>query len=602
MSTDHGRRGVLGMWRTAGKLVGLGVQVAPLWMAAALGLAFIRTVGSTLFPFGLKLLLDGVISGDHSRSLLGAALAALMSVLTWGAGLLGANIGFQLTDRISAGISVTVARAVASIGGIAHLESPDYQRDLATVEREKNDLAAAPRQVLVFSQVAFRLVLISVIFGWVYPPLALLAVSGLIPFAAEIITSRRRKVVEDELVHDRRMTNELAALLTTPALAEEVKVYGLEPELLARHGRRAADDIRRSRRSAIGGMLTAGAGWLLFAATFAVGAAVIVVRAAHGEAGAGDVLLTVTLVQQTQVQMTQVTQLTGQLSRGAVGAAALERLSHYGDRRGAAEPATPPARLSQGITLEGLRFRYPGTEHDALDGIDVRIPAGSVVALVGPNGSGKSTLVNLLLGMYEPTGGAIRVDGTDLRDLDLVRWRSRTAVTFQDFAHLELPLGEAVGIGDLPRVDDERAISAALARAGVEDPAAAFADGLRTCLGRSFTDGVEPSRGQWQKVALARGLMREDALLLVLDEPSSAFDPAAEAAFLDRYRAAAADLGRRTGAVTIIITHRFSAVRDADLIIVLDEGYVREAGSHPELMVANGRYSELFELQARGYR
>jgi ATP-binding cassette, subfamily B, bacterial len=596
----HGFHGTTDMWRAARTLLALGTRTAPGWMAATFGLATLGTVGLAFFPFALKVMLDAITSHDGALAVLGAVLAALLAVLTWATGLVGANLGFQLADRIGNGISTAVARAVASVSGVEHLEDADYQRDLATVERERNDLATAPRQLLILAQVVFRLLLIAGIFGWVYPPLALLAVAGLVPSTAEMVSSRWRKADDAALAEGRRMTDELFAMLADVAVAQEIKVYGMAPELLARHHALTATDRRRSRGSAVRCALVAGVGWLVFAGAFALGTTVVVIRARHGQASVGDVLLAIALVQRTQVQMTQITQLAGHLSRGAATAAALHRLERHDDRTAAADPV--PARLRRGISLTDVRFGYPGADADALNGVSLEIPAGTVVALVGPNGSGKTTLVNLLLGMYELSGGAIQVDGVDLRALDIASWRARTAATFQDFARLEFPLLEAVGIGDLRRIGDRGAAETALARVGVTAPDSAFPDGLDTSLGRSFADGVELSRGQWQKVALARGLMRDEPLFLVLDEPSSAFDPVAEGLFLANRQSTARQVARRTGAITIVITHRLSAVRDVDLVVVLDGGSVVEVGRHRELVAAGGRYAEMFETQARGYR
>jgi ATP-binding cassette subfamily B protein len=224
-----------------------------------------------------------------------------------------------------------------------------------------------------------------------------------------------------------------------------------------------------------------------------------------------------------------------------------------------------------------------------------------VVALVGENGAGKSTLVKLLTGMYAPTEGIIRIDGTDLADIDLTAWRQRCSGAFQDHANFELTAGESVGLGDYPHIADEPAIHRALRAGAAEDVLDSLPDGLSTQLGTSWAGGVDLSGGQWQRLAIGRGMMRRDPLLLALDEPTSALDAATEHALFERYAAAAHDAGRR-GAVTLLVTHRFSTVAAADIVIVLAGGRIAEIGPHEELMRNQGAYAELYDLQARGYR
>jgi ABC-type multidrug transport system fused ATPase/permease subunit len=260
-----------------------------------------------------------------------------------------------------------------------------------------------------------------------------------------------------------------------------------------------------------------------------------------------------------------------------------------------------PARLAGGITVEGVTFRYPGTDGDVLCDVSLRLPAGRIVALVGENGAGKTTLVKLLGRLYEPAAGRILADGVDLRRLDLDAWRGRISTAFQDFARFELLVREAVGVGDLSRIERPEAAGAALARAGAAEMAASLPRGLETQLGRAWPGGVELSGGQWQRLALGRALMRPGPLLVVFDEPTAALDAPTEHALFERF-AAAARSGAHRGTVTLLVSHRFSTVRMADLIVVLDGGRVREVGSHEALTAAGGLYAELYELQAARYR
>ena len=210
--------------------------------------------------------------------------------------------------------------------------------------------------------------------------------------------------------------------------------------------------------------------------------------------------------------------------------------------------------------------------------------------------------MKLLCRFYEPTSGTIEVDGTDLSTIDVEDWRRRMSAGFQDFARFELVARESVGVGLLESIDDVDTVEQALRRAHADDVVAGLADGLDTQLGKSFEGGHDLSGGQWQKLALGRAMMRDEPLLLVLDEPTAAIDAETEHALFERYAGAAREAARRTGAITVLVSHRFSTVRMASLIVVIDGGRVIEVGDHSTLVAAGGLYAELFELQARGYR
>ena len=252
--------------------------------------------------------------------------------------------------------------------------------------------------------------------------------------------------------------------------------------------------------------------------------------------------------------------------------------------------------------MENVGFTYPGTDRPALEHVSLDIPAGSTVALVGENGAGKTTLVKLLTGMYPPTEGSILVDETNLATIPLDEWRTRTTAAFQDFVRYELLARQTVGVGDLARIDDEDAIESALERARGIDVITSLGDGLDTRLGRSFAGGSELSGGQWQKLALARTMIRDGPLLLVMDEPTASLDALTEHELFEQFASAAHRAGSRAGGITILVSHRFSTVSMAELIVVIEGGRVVESGSHSELIRLDGAYAQLYELQASAYR
>jgi ABC-type multidrug transport system fused ATPase/permease subunit len=269
----------------------------------------------------------------------------------------------------------------------------------------------------------------------------------------------------------------------------------------------------------------------------------------------------------------------------------------------------PPSRLERGIDLDHVTFSYAGdtppdsgaSGRPALDDVSLHLPAGSVVAVVGENGAGKTTLVKLLSGMYSPNSGRVLIDGVELESIDLSAYRRRLTAGFQDFMRFQLAIREAVTVGDLEQLDDDGAATEALAKANSAEIAERLPQRLETQLGRGWEGGVELSGGEWQKLALARSFMRPDPLVVIFDEPTSSLDPQTEHALFEQV----AGESRRShdrGQITILISHRFSTVRMADLIVVLDRGRVVEEGTHQQLLARAGLYAELYQLQAQAYR
>jgi ATP-binding cassette, subfamily B, bacterial len=275
---------------------------------------------------------------------------------------------------------------------------------------------------------------------------------------------------------------------------------------------------------------------------------------------------------------------------------------HHASAVAAAGTIPAPARLESGIALRGLSFTYPGTERAVVTDLNLFLPAGATVAVVGENGSGKTTLVKLLLGMYQPTSGEILVDDVPLASIEPSSWLGRCTAAFQDFSRLNLPAVSSVGVADLPSHSAEPPALAALDRAGAADLVPQLPAGLSTYVGGPYTGGHNLSGGQWQKLALGRAMRSPEPVLVVLDEPTASLDAHAEHELFTRYATAAAELSAKSGTITLLVSHRFSTVRMADLIVYLDAGHAVEAGTHAELMAADGHYAELFTLQAAAYR
>jgi len=428
------------------------------------------------------------------------------------------------------------------------------------------------------------------------------------PAVADRKAARVEKRSDDELADGRRLIGDLFELTSTAAPARELRTFGVTDELLARHTRLGDQVNVRALRAAHVAALWESSGWVLYAAGFGAAIVALVLRAAHGHASPGSVVEVVSLMRRAQRQVTGASTTAGSFATAATTADRLLWLEDYVAGIGPQAEQPVPGTLTRGIELEQVSFTYPGHDVPALSDVSLTLTAGTTIAVVGENGAGKSTLIKLLTGMYRPTSGQITVDGQDLAGITPAQWRQATTGAFQDFVRFAMSLGDGVGAGDLPRIDDREAVRDAVERAGAGGLIDAGADGqadgagpglgLDTLLG-AYIGGRALSGGQWQRLALARGLMRERPLLTVLDEPTASLDTPSEAALFASYADAAR---RRPDGITVLVTHRFGTVHMADQIIVMDGGRVAESGDHRTLMAAGGVYAELFDLQAAGYR
>jgi ATP-binding cassette subfamily B protein len=585
-------------------LMAFSFRAAP-WQAALFLLS--GAVMSLLGPataYGAKLLVDAAAGAGLQKGLAAATVLAACGALGLLNGLYYIDLLYSVAEKAGAEVDRQLIELTARVPGLEHHERPAYLDRLQLLREERASLAWMTNALAGLVRVAVQLVASGVLLARLHPALLLLPLVGVVSFLAGRKGQDLEQAASEATTEPERLRQHLFETATAAATGKEVRVFGLADDLVGRHHAVSEALIRVRDRAAWQAAGLQAIDALVSAAAYAGAIGLVLLRAVQGEATPGDVVLAIGLAAgMNAIVFTAVAYGTSFL-RVLRTAGRYLWLADYAQaaRPVVADPAPVPSRLAEGIVLQNATFRYPDTEVAVLDGVSLHLPAGAVVALVGENGAGKTTLVKLLCRFYESSGGTITVDGVDLRRLDVESWRTRVAAAFQDFAHFELLARETVGVGDLPRLADGAAVAAALGRAGAGDLPAQLPRRLETQLGRDWEGGVELSGGQWQKLALARAAMREWPLLLILDEPTAALDAQAEHALFEHYARTAREATAEAGTVTILVSHRFSTVRMADLIVVLEDRCVREAGSHEVLMAAGGLYAELYGLQARAYR
>jgi ATP-binding cassette subfamily B protein len=583
------------MWR----LCKLGYQHEPGLIVAAFTLALVSALPDALLAFWFKLLGEGALGGDWPRVRFAAIAIGVSATATWFLQTVSVRVQRRFRDKVTIALESHVATLLASIATIAHQERREYLDRLAVLRNQVFMLDHMYMSLFTTCAWILRLAVTVALLMSIHPALALLALAA----APPVLTSTWRPAVERSALERgaswSRLARHLFDTATTAAPGKEVRVTGIG-ERLARDRRLAWE---ASNRPIAAARLVSAAYHSLAWAVFGAGYVAAIVFVSVGLAApAGDVLLALAAGARLSFYVGGAVGEIGFL-RGVWmdSSRRLAWLEDYAHSLVAAADQPPPTQLQKGIRFEHVSFAYPGTDRLVLDDVNLELPAGAVVAIVGENGAGKTTMVKLLAKMYEPVKGRILIDDTDLSRIAAADWRTRLAGAFQDFFRFEFRARHTVGVGDLPRLDSEPAIVTAVARAGADDVVVRLRAGLDTQLGPTWPEGVDVSFGQWQKLALARGFMRDHPLVLVLDEPTAALDAETEHALFERY-AAAVRQDDDAGRVTVLVSHRFSTVRMADLIVVIDGARVVEVGTHEELMARRGQYAQLYAIQAAAYQ
>jgi ATP-binding cassette, subfamily B, bacterial len=578
---------------------------------AAFVLVAVQAATGSLLGLWLKLFVDSVTGGRNGRAAAGALEAGLAIALSItvvaAAESADSQVRIALLDRTKHLLDRRLLELVGATPTLVIQETPRHLRQLELLQAESWEFGAAVPAVLNSATTLVRILITLVLLASVSPLLLALPVFGLPIVVLSRYTAGLFSTGNELAAEPSRRAEMLYYLAASRPAAKELRLLRLPAELQRRFAAEHEEIRRIHVRLNARGILVRLAGRVLFLGGY-LGAIVLVVhQAVAGTASTGDVAMTAVLAGQVLTLVTGSAEEAQTLLRTLTAAARylyLEQVTQAEAPRPAARPAVAavPARLASGIRLEGVSYTYPGRTTPTLQDVTADLPAGATVALVGDNGAGKTTLVKLLAGLCRADAGRILVDGIDLARLDVAEWRLRLSAGFQDHAKFEFSLQRALGLGHLRDLDDPDAARRALERAGAPDLPGALPAGLATQLGTAWPGGTDLSGGQWQRLAIGRAMMRAEPLLLLLDEPTAAIDAQAEHDLFIRWTNAARQLRERSGAITVLVSHRFSTVRMADLILVLQDGRICERGSHDELIAAGGLYAELFELQARAYR
>ncbi|MDB5982844.1 MAG: msbA 2 [Pseudomonas sp.] len=521
-----------------------------------------------------------------------AGVLALLACAQRGLSVQQSLLRVQLGQKVN-----TLILEKAQTLSLEQFENSEFYDKLVRVRREASTRPLAlVTKSLGLIQNLISLISFAVLLVHFSPWALVILVLGALPvFFAEAHFSGNAFRLFTRRAPETRHQTYIETLLSHEAYIKEVKLFGFAPLLLKRYRdtfeRLYAEDRRLTLRRDGWGFLLG----LLGTCAFYLAYAWVVVDTVNGFITLGQMTMYLVLFKQGQTAVSSsLSAISGLYEDGLYLSDLYDYLAQpvIVDSGGLTQGAVP----GDGLRFEGVGFRYPDSSHVTLENIDLHLAPGRSVALVGENGSGKTTLIKLLTRLYRPDQGRILLDGSDLNDWNEDALRRRIGVIFQDYIRYQLIAGENLGVGDTDAFGDETRWRDAATQGMAAEFIERLDQGYATQLGRWFAGGQELSGGQWQKIALSRAYMRRNADILILDEPTAALDAAAEAAVFEHFREHA------KGRMTLLISHRFSSVRNADHIVVLDHGRVLERGDHASLVAAGGRYAQLFDLQARGYR
>jgi len=551
----------------------------------------------------IKVFLDAAVEGRPGALLLGGACLALVLFAGTLANVVSVDLRARLQEKTGLRVDQNLVDIIGRLQRLDHHHDPEFADRLAMVRARRDSLGTAVESLVFTMRLSLTLGMTALLLMRMPLMLLILVVSSLPPVVTSTVAGRWRAHAVDATARGRRQAAHLVDLATGAEAAAEVRVDDLRAWLTQRHAAVWKDVERRLAQADVHAAILRVAGLACSVGGYAAGMTLVLAAAGRGELSLGDVSLAAYLGVQFGGQVSQTTAMMTSLARTLQMASQYRWLRDHVDGTDVVATATRsvPTSVAIGLCVQGVTYAYPGASTSALREVSFSAPAGSLVALVGENGAGKSTLVNLLCGLYRSTAGRIVIGGVDIEDFGVWHWRTRATAAFQDFATFELVARETIGIGNLACMHADAHVYRAIQRADAASLIDNLPNSIDTQLGASWPGGVDLSHGMWQKMAIARAFMRESPLLCILDEPASALDPLAEEALVTEYIHSARELGARCGGVSIVVSHRLSTVRAADLIVILDEGTVVETGTHDELIEHNGHYAALYALYAGGY-